>query len=289
MVTPQWHHPQALKEALGLLGRHGSQALPVAGATALALRKKLGQAHLIDLSNCDLDTIAATAAKITVGAMTRVGDLIPAVLPGVEGAFLASVAGGIAATPLRTMISVGGNLAGGHPWADLPVVLAALDASLELKTARRKRTIPVAEFMVSPASTTLAKGELITAVEVPRSKGAIGWGYQQLRRTATDYSMLNVAVWLKVSRGTIAAARIVTGAARPRPTMLEDAAAALIGAKLDAQGRVADEVLAAAAAAAMRAVNPAPDMRASKTYRREMLGVLSRRAVTDALGRVGGA
>jgi aerobic carbon-monoxide dehydrogenase medium subunit len=278
MADITWHYPQSVKEALALTVKFHPRAVAVAGATTLALRKIAPQTHLIDLSRCGLDELQAQPKKLTVGAMVRVADLTPAAAPGAEGAFISFVASNIASTPLRNAITVGGNVVRPFSWSELPIVCAALDAQFVIGGPVRTRRVPILAYYEQQATSALGRGELLLAIEVARQP-KLGWSYQLLRRTATDYALLSVACALTLKKGRIDSCTLVAGAVRPRPVLLSATAALLKGAL------VTDELLVQVAPAARRDVEPTNDFRASRDYLHDMVGVFAQRAVAEAIER----
>jgi carbon-monoxide dehydrogenase medium subunit len=128
-------------------------------------------------------------------------------------------------------------------------------------------------------------GEILTAIQIPYPPKRFGAAYSRFSlREANACAVAGVAASLLLDRGDkVIAARIVLGAVAPTPLLIESAAASLVGQSLD------EESIQGAAHAAMTAASPISDIRASGDYRRELIGVLTSRALRQARSRASGA
>ncbi len=278
MAQATWYHPQSMAQALKVLHAHPKQCVVVGGATSLALRKDNLPPHIIDISGCNLAFIRVLTNVTTIGAVTRLADLVPASLPGVSGAFIAKVASGIATTPLRNMITIGGNIAQCHPWSQMPVALLALDATIQVRSTQSRRRIKATTFFSQVSNRIIRPTEFITQIEFPNYKeGEAAFGFEQIRRTATDYPLISVAVFLTQKNGLINSARIVVGSTKSRPVFVMQPSGMMLGKAIDDididmfSNRVAKDL----------PINTDP--RASIDYKQEMAVILCRRALTTAL------
>jgi carbon-monoxide dehydrogenase medium subunit len=157
--------------------------------------------------------------------------------------------------------------------------LLALGATARLRSATAARELPVEELVARHPTKLLQPGELLVEIVVPRAARQSGSAFLMFGRTAVDYTMCDVAAALELDGRVVKAARLAVGGLRPLPGRLKAAEAALVGKE------PAEAALAAAAAAAMAEVQVANDFRASREYRRELCGVLVRRALEAALER----
>lgn len=140
------------------------------------------------------------------------------------------------------------------------------------------REVPLAGFFTDPGRTVLAPGEIVTAVRVPPPAPGSGRAYiKHGRRRAMELATVGVAVSLSVEEGRCRGIRIALGAVAPTPIRADTAEAVLAGQP------VTPETVARAAEAAMRQSAPISNVRASAGYRREMVGVLTRRAIGLAM------
>jgi len=140
---------------------------------------------------------------------------------------------------------------------------------------------PVENIVTGPGQTSLAKGEFVVAFKIPKPKPRQAGAYLRfIPRTEMDIAVVGVAVDVTLDAGgTCTDARVVLGAVAPTQLVVNEAAQALIGHKLDA------DTLAKLDAAAQRACKPITDKRGTIEYRTKIAGVLARRAAAIAFER----
>ncbi|HEX7798230.1 MAG TPA: hypothetical protein VF456_27895, partial [Vicinamibacterales bacterium] len=147
-----------------------------------------------------------------------------------------------------------------------------------------RRSVPVEQFVIAPGKTVLKAGEFLVTIRVPRPKPNTADAYLRLTpRSEMDIAVVGSAVSLTLdTHGVCTAARVALAAVAPTPVLVPEAAEALIGSRID------DEALSRAAAAASAAARPIDDKRGTILYRRQIAGVLTRRAAAIACRRVKG-
>lgn len=268
-----YHQPSAVEDALALVARG---AVPVAGATGLYSAKAKRDIELVDVTGLGLGGIDVHDDRIEIGATATLQQLGAASsLPGMEGAVLRRCARVVASRPLRNMITAAGNLAQMVYWADLPVVLLALDATVEVRTAKAAmRNVPIADCLKSGKQSW--DGGLITKIVVPRREGTFSFGYERFTRTATDYSLSTVCATVRADGPVVRDVRFSVGAVTARPVRVAGVEAALEGRALD------DAAIADAIAQLGKELTVAPNYRAPVEYRKELTLVLGRRALECA-------
>ncbi|MCC6250350.1 MAG: xanthine dehydrogenase family protein subunit M [Rubrivivax sp.] len=275
--------PRSLDEAVALLGRFGANASLFAGGTDLLVEIKeqiRTPDHVIDLKRiAGLETLAFDAARgLEIGALVKVRDLetSPAVQRHYRGLWQA--ARELGSIQVRNRATLAGNVCRASPSADTLPPLVADGATVRMHGPAGAREVAVEAFFTGPGKTVLARDEIVTGFVLPAPVPGSGKAYiKHGRRKAMELATVGVAVTL-VRRGeTLEDVRIVLGAVAPTPLRARAAESLL-------EGRVPDAArLDAAAAAAMAESRPISDVRASANYRRQMVGVLVRRAVTLAL------
>ena len=189
----------------------------------------------------------------------------------------------IGSTQIQGRATPVGNLCNGSPAADSVPAMVAAGASVTVTGPAGDRVVAVEDIPTGPGKTSLAQGELISALHIP-ARGANG-GDAYLRfipRTEMDIAVVGVGVNLRVDGDTITEARVALGAVAPTVLLVEDCARALIGTTLD------DAALAALAAAASAACKPIDDKRGTIEFRTEVAGVLAKRAAKIAYARAKG-
>jgi carbon-monoxide dehydrogenase medium subunit len=180
---------------------------------------------------------------------------------------------------VRNRATVIGNLCRASPSADTPPPLIAAGARLTLAGPAGTRECALEDFFTGPGKTVLGPGEVVTGLNALPPAPRTGAVYLKLgRRKAMELATVGVAVSLSLAPdGACAAARIVLGAVAPTPIRAVAAEAALTGRRVD------DTAIEAAALLARDAGRPISNVRASAAYRREMIAVLTRRALAQAL------
>ncbi|RCK78055.1 MAG: Xanthine dehydrogenase iron-sulfur subunit [Candidatus Ozemobacter sibiricus] len=275
------HRPSTIEEACALLAAPDCKNIALAGGTYLAESSDTTIQGLVDLSGLDLNFIRETSEGYAIGAMTPVQDIFKSkLLKGATGHLLKAAAGRIGSTLLRHSITAGGNLVSVFPWSDLPPALLALDAEVQIRKGIPKRTVPVATLLEKTPREFLDKSELVTEIHVPAYGATTGTSFTKFAKTANDYSLITVAIRITVLQGLIRDVRIALSGCTKKPVRRPEAEALLKGQT------PTPERLANAAARAAQNLDLTNDFRASKEYRSEILPVLIRRGIEDALRQI---
>jgi len=279
----EYHRPQTLDEAVGLLTQHGDDARVVAGGHSLIPMMKLRMAvldHLIDLQSIDgLAGVSEAGDSLVIGAMTTQSDLIADPVLAAKCPIIAETALQIADPQVRYCGTIGGNVANGDPGNDMPALMQALDAAYVAQGPDGTREIAAREFYEAAYFTELSDNEIITAVRVPTPAAGHGYAYEKQKRKIGDYATAAAAVLLTLSGGTCTTAAIALTNVGDTPLYAEDAAAALVGSSVD------QAAIDSAAALAEGITNPAADSRGPADYRTKLAGIMVRRAIARALER----
>ncbi len=274
--------PRSLDEALTLLAEHGEEAKLLAGGQSLVPMLNLrlaGPKVLIDLNRLpELSYVRRDGETLRIGAMTRHRDLEISVEAKRAEPLLARAAREIGHLAIRNRGTIGGSLAHADPAAEWPLVAAALDAQVTLRSAKRARALRARDFFVGPLTTVIDPTEMLTDVTFPAARPGSGFGFCELSRRPGDFAI--VAVACRVTRdesGVCLASTLAVGGAHGTPIHVPEIDGILRGSRgeLDAL-RTAAEVVG-------RAVDPGSDVHGSAGYRRRMAAVLARRALSEAL------
>jgi carbon-monoxide dehydrogenase medium subunit len=267
--------PGSIDEVLQLLGEHGDEAKVLAGGQSLVplLNFRLARPSvLIDLALVgSLRGIERRNGTLAIGAMTRqrvaeVSEEVRETAPLIPQALA-----WVGHLQNRNRGTVGGSIAHADPAAELPAVALALDAELVVRGAGGERVLPASTFFDGPFTTVLAPDELLTEIRFPVIRGA-RTTFIELARRSGDFALAGVAA---VNRGAADDADVVLAAmgVGGSAVRLPDAEAVVRGRELT------DQVMRDAGEAASAAVDPPTDVHADSGYRRELLGVLIRRAL----------
>lgn len=279
--------PKTVDEVVTLLQQKGDQARVMCGGTDLlvALREGRRKAELvIDVKKLAETTELNYSAQdgLTLGAAVACHRMyddkkIAAAYPGLIDS--ASLIGGV---QIQGRASMGGNLCNASPAADSIPSLIAHAATCEIAGPNGRRTVAVEDFCVSPGRTVLQPGEFLVRLHIPAPKPGFGAAYLRfIPRNEMDIAVVGVgaAVQLDESRNKIVSARIALGAVAPTPLYVPEAGAALAGQVAN------EEAIAKAAKIAQEAAKPISDMRGTAEYRKQLVAVLTRRALNQAIER----
>ena len=190
----------------------------------------------------------------------------------------------IGSIQIRGRATVGGNLCNASPSADSVPAIMVAGAMATVIGPKGQRQVPVEDIATGPGKTSLAKGEIVVSFLFPQRPPHSGGAYLRFTpRTEMDIAVVGVGIDLTIDDGgTCTAARVALAAVAERVLLVDQAAAALIGTKVD---EAAPDNLAKAASAACR---PIDDKRGTKEYRIKVAGVLAKRAALTALERARG-
>ena len=279
--------PSSVPDAVKLLVAAQGLAKVMSGGTDLLVQLRSGRTQpelIVDTKKIPgIMGIRETADGFVIGAATSgavIGEHagLVAAYPGiVEGTNL------IGSTQVQGRASIAGNLCNASPAADSVPALIAAHATAVIVGPGGSRTVPVEQIVTGPGRTSLAKGEFILEFHLPKPKAHQADAYLRfIPRTEMDIAVVGCGVNLTLGAdGTIAAARLVLGAVAPTAVIVEAAAKAIIGTKLD------DAALKALDAAARAACNPITDKRGTIEFRIKIAGVLARRTAKIAFDRAG--
>ena len=278
-----YHRPQSLQEAIGLLAQYGDDGRALAGGHSLIPMMKLRlatPAHLIDLAGiADLKGIRADGADIVIGAMTTQHEVIGSDLLASKLPLLREVARTIADPQVRYVGTLGGNVANGDPGNDMPAVMLCLGATYQVAGKGGERRIAARDFYQGAYFSALEPGDVLTAIRIPAPPAGHGYAYEKLKRKVGDYATAAAAVVLTMSGGRVAACSIGLTNVAETPLWAEEAAKILNGSALDAA------TIKKAVAAAEAITSPASDRRGTPQYRTKMAGVMLTRALARARSR----
>jgi carbon-monoxide dehydrogenase medium subunit len=267
-------------EAVALMRKGPGKGAYIAGGTDMLLEHPTCD-FVVDINKAGIGDIARTAGgDLFLGAAATLQDLADnTFVTGFAGGAVSVAASQCGNRPVRTTATVGGNLCNALPSADMAPVLLALDATCYITDEDSQESLPLTDFFVGPRLTVL-EDRLLVGVALPGE--CAGWrcASHKLTRTAEDISLVQAAVSLGVDDGRIKEARIALGAVAPVPMRATLAETMLMGQEITA---ITTDVLRDVAAIAAGECDPLDDHRASAEYRRDMVGVLTRRLVARIL------
>lgn len=274
LAEPSFVVPATVEEAVAALA--DEEAVAVAGGTSIGLlvgQGLLAPSALVWLGRIpELTEVTVRDGNLVLGAGVTLWDL--AAHPDVRRHLpaLADAAGSVGNVRVRAVATVGGALVHADPRQDLPPVLIAYDAQVEVAGPEGRRHLPVDELVTGFMSTSLVPGEVVTSVAVPLVAGRRGCYHRFTPGSSDDYPTVAVAATVTVAEGTVVGARVAVGGAGPRAFLVPEA-----GALAGTPAHRAP--LATVAAAAAERAEPVDDRLGSAAYKRRMASVWVRRVL----------
>jgi CO/xanthine dehydrogenase FAD-binding subunit len=267
-----YRRPRSLAEASELLVRDGAVAL--AGGTDLmvAIRHdEVGPGIVVDLKSVDevRDDLSIEGDHLVIGGRVVMSQVVGDEVVNEKFPALAAAAAVVGSVQIRNRATLAGNLCNASPAADTAPALLAYEANVTVAGDGTSRTVPLEEFFVGPGSTVLARGEVVTSVELPMPTTRAGSAFARVtRRRGVDLASVSVACLVEASGRT----RFGFGAVGPTPLLSESTIEEL--ATDDGLERL------------LAVTSPISDVRAGADYRKAMLRVHSRRALQAATDRL---
>ena len=285
MTELRYMAPATLDEAIKAFAAAGSAGRILAGGTDLLVQMRSGAVKpgvIVDIKKI----AEMTAIESTADGGFRIGAAVPGAVLAEHPQFgkawpgLLEAINLIGSTQVQGRASAGGNLCNGSPAGDSVPALVAAGAIVTLQGPNGRRQIKVEEVPAGPGRTNLKPGEILVSFTLPpRAKGSSDAYLRMIPRTEMDIAVVGVGVSLTIKDGICTAARVGLGAVAPTVLLVEAAATALVGSKLD------DAALKAAAGACSAACRPIDDKRGTIVYRTKVAGVLLKRTALIAAGR----
>lgn len=284
MKSFEFHEPTTLAEASRLFAEEHAQLL--AGGTDLVIGMKAlteTPQSVISLQKIPGLTGITTEAdnSISIGAMAKVREVELSADIQQHHTALAEGASEIGSIQIRNLATIGGNIAHASPAADTVAGLLVADAQVDIAGADGERSVPIDELFTGPGQTVLAPGEIITRFRLPSPASGSHYIKHKIREVM-DLAFIGVAAAINLDNGTITDARIGLAAVAPTPIRATAAENLLNGNAPTA------ELVEQAGEAAAAASSPISDLRCSAEHRKEMVDVLTRRTIQQALERASG-
>jgi carbon-monoxide dehydrogenase medium subunit len=284
MKAFDYFSPKNLEETSELLIKYGEEAKLMAGGTDLLVRMKdeeVSPRYVIDLKRIhDLNNIEYDGDHVKIGALTTIHEVEISPLIRKDFEILAEAASVLGSFQIRNKGTIGGNLCNASPSADLASPLIALDGRVKIFGKNGDRVEKLENFFVGPGITILNSDEILTEIQIsvpPQSTYGIYLKFSP--RRAMDLAVVGVAtlITLNPSNSVCTKARIVLGAVAPTPLRAKKAERILEGNQIE------KNLINQVANLATEESSPISDIRGSAWYRKEIIEVLVRRSIIQAL------
>jgi carbon-monoxide dehydrogenase medium subunit len=277
--------PASLDEALAFLAERGDDSSILAGGMSLVPKVKRGQLACKFLVNIKgigdlshpLPQLASDA--LTIGALVRHREIETSPLVARHFPALRALEETLASVQIRNHGTLVGNLCAAEPWSDPPCLLAALDARLTVMARHGEREVPAADWILCEHETQQQPDELVLRIDIPLPREREGIGFVRLApRQGLARPLACAAARIALSEsGHVGTARVFVGAIGPRPQWMPGVEMMLAG------NRLSDELSTHISNVTVHTVDYLVDERCDGSYKKEVAGVLVRRAIAEAI------
>ena len=283
----EYHAPDSIEEALAFVRDLGDEAKLLAGGQSLvpAMNFRIVQpTALIDLNRIkELDYLRQDENCLHIGAMTRerILELDPVIAE--KFPLLNEAMQYVAHPQIRNRGTIGGSLANADPAAELPVLMLALDARMQIRSAVAQRWVDAHNFFSGMFTTDLGSGEMLVEIELPSQPAHTGWSFMEVAPRAGDYALMGVAALVTLDeQGKCQSGKLVYLNAGDGPVDAKHTASLL-------HKEIISDVLIddAAAMASEQEIHPFGNIHASPEFQRHLAKVLTKRALQQAIRRAG--
>jgi CO/xanthine dehydrogenase FAD-binding subunit len=283
---PKFRHfeTKSVKEACSLLSKHKGRAKLIAGGTDLLVsmkKREVAPKYLIDIKGIrDLNYIRYQRGVLMIGAVTPLNEIESSSIIQERFPILASACHQIGTPQVRNLGTIGGNLCNASPSADTAPALIGLGAKVKIMGLKGEKIIPLEKFFVGSGQSVLQDSEMLTEIQVPKPIGRNRGVYVKLpARTAIDIAAVGVAVIVTLGSedNKIADIKIILGAVAPTPMRARRAEKIMKGKAIE------EQLIEKVAQVAAEEARPISDIRGSAEYRKEMVRVLTQRAIRQVV------
>jgi carbon-monoxide dehydrogenase medium subunit len=285
MLLPKFKYlrPETLEEASSMLSQFNGKARVIAGGTDLMVnmkQKTVRPSYLVDISYLpDLNTIEYKEETLKIGALCTHSDIESSSVIQEKFNILAQACRSIGSIQIRNLGTIGGNLCNASPSADSAPALLGLDAKVRIFGPTGENQVELAKFFTGPGETLLKPEEILTGIDISVSAPPSFSVYMKLSpRRAMDLAVVAVGIvlWLSADGTICEDIRIALAAVAPVPIRAVKAEEIIRGQKLD------NTLIEETAKVAAEETKPITDIRGSVEYRKEMVKVLTARAIRQA-------
>lgn len=296
----EYFAPTSLAEAISLLEKHQDEGVELLAAGTDVLPEmrinKRGPKVLVSLNSVPgLKGIKFSENEgLRIGALTTFSEIANSAPVQTRFAPISDAASVVGALQIRNRGTIGGNICHASPAAEMGAPLLAMEASAMVTGPGGERVVSIEDFFVGPGKSILGPADILTEIVVPTPPSGTGGAYLKFSpRKALDLAVVGVAAvvrpgvcdpfgaGIRDDKGRCSNCRIGLGAVAPTPIRARKAEEAVMS------GGVGPAALAKIGQLAAEECQPIDDARASAQYRRDMVAVLVRRAIGQAVERAG--
>jgi len=269
--------------AISLLAKGCGEAKILAGGQSLVpmMNLRLAQPRmLVDVNRIPgHDYIRREGDELVIGFLARHEDVKRSIVVREACPLMTAAYEHVAHGTIRNRGTLCGNLCHADPASEMPAVMLAAGATMELQGPQVMRQVRAADFFVSMYETAARSEEMLVRVRIPAAPAGQGWGFHEVSTRKGDFAFVCVGALMRVEGGCVASAAICAAGVGGRAVRLDAAERALIGQP------AAEQTFRVAAQVARSTVTPDSDALVAAEYRSELLEALTRRALADAASR----
>ena len=285
-MMPRFFRPKTLHEALELLALWSDRSKLLAGGTDLIVQMRKGNFRpeaIIDLSALqELRGITETAGILSIGALATYAEIVSSPLITAHAHILKQAAQTVGSAQIRSLGTIGGNLAHASPAGDSLPPLFVLNAEVRLISIQGERWIPINDFFIGAGQSVRKPDELIRDVRFRVPENAqIGYFHKIGQRQGLFIAKASVAVVLNLDKERIQDCAIALGAVAPTVIRVPQAEEFLINQKLTG------DVIRKASQLTAKACSPITDIRSTDVYRRHVIEIITKRGLASLAIRGG--
>ncbi len=272
--------PESVEETVELLGRAEKNTRIIAGGTSIGLDKNKSQSvdSLVDITRLGLNYIEETDEGLAIGAATPVADIEnSSAAADYAGGIISESAGKVGTTPLRNMVTIGGNISRLRVWSDMPLALLAGDALVKITGADGEKEFMAEEFFASHPGRFLDRTDLVTEILFPARLKSTAGNHIKFAKTDDSYATVSIGAVLSLEGERIEEARIAVSSASPLPVYCEEASSLLEGEELD------DNLAEEAARISRKNISTADNLWGSASYKSILIERLLPRVLNGCL------
>ncbi|BBD72857.1 carbon monoxide dehydrogenase [Sulfodiicoccus acidiphilus] len=272
-----YFRPSTIEEALKFLEKE-KDSRPLAGGQSLIPMMRLRVAnpsYLVDLTPLNMNGFNLSDNEVRIGATTKYSEILSRTELRKATPLLVKALSQVGDSQVRNMGTLGGSVCNADPASDSPAVLLAAEARFVVKSVNGEREVKASDFFKGPFTTQLKQGEILREIKIP-THADYKTTYVKLVRRAGDYAIVSAAVMLKMKGEEVEDVRLSYASAADRPYRAKEAEEFLKGRKLN------EENLREAAELALKGASPPSDVRASSSYRKELIKLVTMRGLRGA-------
>jgi aerobic carbon-monoxide dehydrogenase medium subunit len=278
--------PQTVPEAITFLQKNKEAKILSGGQSLIPLmRFRLASPpFLIDINRIPgLSYIREEGGWLRIGALVRENELEDSPMIKERYPLLYETSLSVADPLVRNLATLAGNLAHADPANDHPATMLAYRAQVVATGPKGPRTIAIDDFFTGTFSTTLAPDEILTEIRIPTPSAGSAGTYKKLERKVGDFATAGVAVQLNLdASGKVQQIGIGLTNVGPKALRAKRSEDLLRGKTPDSQ------LIAQAGQLAQEDSSPGNDLRGPEEYKRNVVRVLTMRALDQALQKAKG-